>query len=351
MKKVILLWLLLLFVVSACETSSLVYNVASNTANDMECRSDRDCGVGKECRSRRVGGGTECRLRGEEPNIGGKTAPSTPSPSQPRINNSSTEMECNSYRDCEVGKECRSRLNGGGTECRARDEEPGAVRRTTPIKPSPSQPKISEPGEGGLKVISSGSAIGIAKGSFITNFHVVNDCKGVDIDNKSGRVIGLDAENDLALIEAKIDNRPVRLASSRPALGEQIMVSGYPLPFVLSGLNVTTGVVSALSGIRGDSRFIQITAPVQAGNSGGPLLNQSANLLGVVVSKLDASKIFNKYGDFPQNVNFAINVNVLRIFLDAQSVSYEMAGTVPALSAKEVAQRARESTHRVRCLG
>jgi S1-C subfamily serine protease len=72
--------------------------------------------------------------------------------------------------------------------------------------------------------------------------------------------------------------------------------------------------------LAGDSRLLQISAPVQPGNSGGPLLDASANVIGVVVSKLDALRVAKATGDIPQNVNFALNANVLRAFLDANDV-------------------------------
>jgi hypothetical protein len=95
---------------------------------------------------------------------------------------------------------------------------------------------------------------------------------------------------------------------------------------------------------------MQITAPVQPGNSGGPLLDMSGNVVGVVVAKLDALKVAEVTGDIPQNVNFAINASVARTFLDAQSVDYETAASEEALSVSRVAERARRSTVLVECL-
>ncbi len=97
---------------------------------------------------------------------------------------------------------------------------------------------------------------------------------------------------------------------------------GFPLPGLLaSEANVTTGTVSALAGIGNDTRFLQMTAPVQPGNSGGPLLDLEGRVVGVVVSKLDALKVASATGDIPQNVNFAIKAGVVRSFLDASGVA------------------------------
>lgn len=67
---------------------------------------------------------------------------------------------------------------------------------------------------------------------------------------------------------------------------------GFPLPGLLASEgNVSTGVLSATAGLQNDIRFVQISAPVQAGNSGSPLLDASGHVIGVVVAKLDALRI------------------------------------------------------------
>ncbi len=85
------------------------------------------------------------------------------------------------------------------------------------------------------------------------------------------------------------------------------------MPSLLSSdLNVTTGVVSALAGPGNNRRLIQITAPIQPGNSGGPVLDQSGHVVGVVVARLDALKLVQRTGRLPQNVNFAISEGIPR---------------------------------------
>src|SRR6266478_224338 len=96
-----------------------------------------------------------------------------------------------------------------------------------------------------------------------------------------------------------------RLRGGRgPRVGESVVAVGFPLTGLLSSDPiVTTGIISALSGLRNDRRRIQITAPVQPGNSGGPLLGENGSVVGVVVGKLDALKMVKVTGDIPQNVN------------------------------------------------
>jgi S1-C subfamily serine protease len=128
-----------------------------------------------------------------------------------------------------------------------------------------------------------------------------------------------------------------------------VAVAGYPLRGLLSGFNMTTGNLSSLSGMGGDTRFLQITAPVQPGNSGGPMLDAAGNLMGVVVSKLDAIKLAKITGDMAQNVNFAIHANVLRTFLDTNNVDYESASSNQPLAPTAIAEKARGFTALVEC--
>ncbi len=132
--------------------------------------------------------------------------------------------------------------------------------------------------------------------------------------------------------------------------GDSIMVIGFPLKGLLAeDPSVTTGVVSALAGPGNDARLIQITAPVQPGNSGGPLLDEAGNVVGVVVSKLDALKVAAITGDIPQNVNFAIDARLAQQFLDANGVDYETAQSKLRLTPADVAERGMKFTVSVEC--
>jgi hypothetical protein len=81
------------------------------------------------------------------------------------------------------------------------------------------------------------------------------------------------------------------------------------------------GIISALAGLKNDRRFIQITVPVQPGNSGGLLLGENGAVVGVVVGKLNAVAVAEATGDIPQNVNFAVSLGTLQSFLDTNSVT------------------------------
>ncbi len=196
-----------------------------------------------------------------------------------------------------------------------------------------------------------------AQGHMLTNAHVAGDCQRIGVMLETGRVtaqlVRKDERNDLALI--KVDVRgavPFVRFRAQPSIraGDDIVVSGFPLPTLLqNGLNITTGNVSAMSGLGGNIALMQITAPVQPGNSGGPLLDLSGNLVGVVVSKLNAQRVAQATGDIPQNVNFAVQGAVARLFLDAGGQRYAEAPSQRDMKAADVADLSRSFTFQIEC--
>ena len=154
-------------------------------------------------------------------------------------------------------------------------------------------------------------------GFVVTNHHIVEgagDIKLVTIDGSElkAKIYREDKINDLALLEV-IDETSLPAAipiCSTPApLGSDVFTIGYPMPGIMgTEPKFTSGKINSLSGIQNDPRVYQISVPVQAGNSGGPLINNSGEVVGIVTSKLHAIRIFQWTGDLPQNVNYAIKV-------------------------------------------
>ncbi len=185
-------------------------------------------------------------------------------------------------------------------------------------------------------------------GDVVTNHHVVDGCAKVTVsragESHDVRVRAADAAADLALLRASgpVGDAAAFSRSPRARLGEAVTVAGHPLRGLLSSqLNVTSGNVSALAGIGDDAQRLQITAPVQPGNSGGPLLDAAGNVIGVVVSKLDAVRTAELTGDIPQNVNFAIKGALVRGFLDIHGVAYVRRASDVKLAPERLAERAR----------
>jgi S1-C subfamily serine protease len=129
-----------------------------------------------------------------------------------------------------------------------------------------------------------------------------------------------------------------------------VVAIGYPFHGLLtSDFTVTTGIVSSLSGVLNDTRFLQISAAVQPGNSGGPLLDSAGQVVGMVAAKLNALKFAKATGDMPENINFAIKTGALRDFLDNSVVSYQTSETRAELKTADIARNARAYTLLISC--
>jgi serine protease Do len=113
--------------------------------------------------------------------------------------------------------------------------------------------------------------------------------------------------------------------------------------------NFTLGNVTSLAGMRDDTRVLQTSAPVQAGNSGGPLLDDKAAVIGVIEKKLDAILVASAIGDVPQNVNFAIQSPIVVNFLTTKAVVPLFSKVEKKLEPADVADRAKEFTVQVIC--
>jgi hypothetical protein len=205
---------------------------------------------------------------------------------------------------------------------------------------------------------TSGSAFAVhTSGRLLTNNHVVRNCSEVTVTSQNGealigRVEARDARNDLALIAvngpltsiASFRRRPIRS-------GEDVIALGFPLPGLLAmDLNVSKGIVSATAGLLNDTSQLQISAGVQPGNSGGPLLDAAGSVVGIVVSKLDAIAVANAIGDIPQNINFAIKAELAEVFLRSQRIEPRVAPNASGfLSVADAVDMARGYTFLVEC--
>ena len=140
------------------------------------------------------------------------------------------------------------------------------------------------------------------------------------------KLIREDKYNDLALLKISGSFSPLSFSSKRSAqMGQELFTIGFPNP-ILQGISakLTKGTVASLTGIQDDLRLYQISVPVQPGNSGGPLLDLSGNILGVIVAILDAKTAFDISGSLPQNVNYAVKGAYAQALL----------GTLPEVSEK-----------------
>lgn len=168
----------------------------------------------------------------------------------------------------------------------------------------------------------SGTGFALKNGYIATNFHVIDGAKSIIIKgvcgnfNKSYKasLIGVDRNNDLALL--KIDdpafcgfgNIPYSVLSSTSEVGENIFVLGYPLTSTMGDeIKLTTGIISSKTGFQGDVALYQISAPIQPGNSGGPLFDNNGNVIGIVSAKHKEA----------ENVGYAIKASYLKNLIES----------------------------------
>ncbi|KKZ86238.1 trypsin-like peptidase domain-containing protein [Rhizobium phaseoli] len=205
---------------------------------------------------------------------------------------------------------------------------------------------------------SSGTGFAVTSdGWLLTNAHVVQACKRVEVKGKGDAADPrIDATNDLALVKINAAEplQPLVFRHAPTRLGEDILAIGFPLATLLSdSVKVTTGNVNALAGLRNDIRYIQISTPIQPGNSGGPVIDRDGFLMGITSATLSKS-IADEIGITAQNVNFAIRASVADLFLQSQSItgqSGDRAADQQSISTADLAEKITPSVFQILCYG
>ena len=202
--------------------------------------------------------------------------------------------------------------------------------------------------------VSSGSGFVVAPDRVLTNQHVVDGCRRLLARVPDGRWLAavppaqVDAALDLALLNVPGIPGPTLAFRSAPGLrrGESVVAYGFPLSGLLSSdPKLTRGEVNALAGLRDGPATIQISAEVQPGNSGGPLLDMQGHVVGVVVAKLDRRRVQNV-----DNVNFAVRGEAAQAFLRRTGITFRTAESRgQERSAADVGDAAHRSTVMLRC--
>ena len=202
------------------------------------------------------------------------------------------------------------------SEAQARFKKEGLVAESKPDLP------VYRPKETRKKIgFSTGTGFLVTDdGHMVTNFHVIEDAKSVFIrhDGKEipAEVVSVDKKNDVALLKTPINGPAIRLSKTSASVAEDVMTMGYPLISIQGqALKASFGRVNALSGIQDDPNFVQIDVPIQPGNSGGPLMNRSGELVGVVTATLNQFNALREAGTLPQNVNYAVKAHHVRTLL------------------------------------
>jgi len=233
----------------------------------------------------------------------------------------------------------------------------GAPDVADPLRPEPR--RDSGLPATGDRPSSSGTGFVVAEGRVLTNNHVIAECGRLLVRNAAGRrmpgrVSATDRRRDLAVMTVPAEVGPALTFRDTPVVrrGEGVVTYSFPLSGLLSSEpTLTTGNINALAGLRDNPNNFQISAPVQPGNSGGPLLDSQANVIGVVVSKLNAARIAELTGgDIPQNVNFAVKGSEALAFLRANGVQPRTSASTGAdKRAFEIGDIANPSTVAIQC--
>lgn len=162
-------------------------------------------------------------------------------------------------------------------------------------------------------------------GHMVTNFHVIENATNIAVKYKDtflpASVVTFDETNDLAVlkVEAPADISYLPVAAGHSVTpGQEVFTVGFPDPTVLGVTPKTTrGNLSAMNGIKDDPRFYQISVQIQPGNSGGPLVTETGNVIGVTTQTLNSFFVAEQSGYLPQNVNYAVKADYVRPLLDS----------------------------------
>jgi TPR repeat protein len=161
---------------------------------------------------------------------------------------------------------------------------------------------------------SSGTGVFVSsQGLIVTAAHVIEGASKVEVclpgGNRTATVMEIDSKNDLAILRIRGSGYPAAplIPSRNINLGQSVFTIGFPNTDIQGASpKFTKGEISSLNGMRDEPTQWQISVPVQSGNSGSPLFDESGNVVGIVVSKLNAIETAKTTGDLIQNVNYAV---------------------------------------------
>lgn len=179
----------------------------------------------------------------------------------------------------------------------------------------------SKPPESSPRPASGSGFFVSSDGILITNSHVVKDAESITISTMDGsqargKIIAIDPQNDLAILKSE---KPFNLTKCLPIgrfrqskIGDDIRIIGYPLVDILGNRpRVTEGIISSDVGMLNNPTRFQVSASIQPGNSGGPIITRDLSVIGVATEKLSDSFTIKATGSVPQNVNFGVKIEYL----------------------------------------
>ena len=221
--------------------------------------------------------------------------------------------------------------------------------KLTEKKPKKTEPKTTEPRPDDNKVVAAASGTGffVSKtGHIITNHHVIDQCKAIKVNFKGNeveaKILAIDKTNDLAILKAKINPSEVFAISNEDvSLLQDIIVAGFPLgKNVSSAIKTHKGSVTALAGFGDNYSNFQTDATINQGNSGGPVMDQKGNIVGVAVALMSV--------EAGQNIFFAVKSSTLKTFASSNALSFLPQNNRP-MSNKDLGKLITEGTVFLEC--
>lgn len=190
-------------------------------------------------------------------------------------------------------------------------------------------------------------------GTAITSHHVVDGTDRITVTLSDGRQLPAMIEKSSAATDLAV----LRISASTPdylsftstksvQLGDQVFTVGFPTKSILgSEAKFTEGSISALSGIHGEASYMQVSVPIQPGNSGGPVVNYSGNVVGVIAATAAVKSFYKATGSLPQNVNWAVKSDYVQIMLGEVPARPTVTGRADAIKRTQAAVCQVVATH------
>ena len=202
----------------------------------------------------------------------------------------------------------------------------------------------------------TGTGFAIGNGYIVTNNHVAGEAKTISVKGLKGdmntgytaEVVATDKVNDIAILRIT-DSRftgfgtiPYAVQQRMADVGEDVFVLGYPLTQALGNeIKLTNGIISSRTGYQGNIATYQMSAPVQPGNSGGPMFDNKGNVIGIVVTGVPGA----------ENVGYAIKTSYLKILIESAglNIQFPANNTISTMSLAEKVKRVKNFVFYIEC--
>ena len=189
-------------------------------------------------------------------------------------------------------------------------------------KPKKQEPKKKTPDDDKVVEAAWGSGFFVSRsGHVITNYHVIEDCDIVKADYRGSgielKTLAIDKMNDIAIVQGSIKPDKIYPVSNEDvSLLEEVIVAGYPLARKISSIVKThKGVVTAVAGAGDNYSNFQTDATINQGNSGGPIINQKGNVVGMAVATWVEEGV--------QGVHFGVKSSTIKTFANANGLKFQ----------------------------